>query len=67
MIFSEGLAVCFNFIVIFMIAAKTYVNITSRVRLPICMPESTCVLYIYFNGEPTIRFRHTNRGSYPII
>ena len=38
-----------------------------RVRPPICVPESICVLYMYFNGEHIIRFRHTNRGSYAIV
>ena len=37
-----------------------------RVRPPICVPEPICVLYMHVNREHTIRFRHTNRGSYPI-
>ena len=36
------------------------------VRPSICVPEPICVLYVYFSEEHTIRFRPTNRGSYPI-
>ena len=39
-------------------------TITISVRPPICAPDPNCVLYMYFNGEHTISFRHTNRGSY---